>query len=395
MQSYSELLITYLVNAYTQGTGWQSIAQAVRPFVSGHVTDIGGGLGFLANELRGTDVTVVERDALACGYLRTHHEPNVHLLQGDAHRLQPERRKGDVICCNYGSLLENLVLARKWGDRNLIVIARDAEGHRFHEGTRPNPACRMRLLLQSLSIPYQERRIVADMGQPFHDQEEVQAFSLLYGHTGKYPLQRREGEFPLWLPMVRPVSLLVVSIDDIPDLVAKSTLLVEGEQGVGKSTFVGKLAASADGGFLTKRVEGKVYLNPLGEALYDDGHLVGICGGEVEFRTHALRLVICLFHRGEGHQLVGSMQSVLDAAVRVLKEQRTVVDVIQTEDIPAQAVLGHIPEEPGCLGPGNGTGRPEHSRVAPVREAQNPIRAVSVSSLISLSKKSLKYSLSS
>ena len=278
MQSYTELLITYLVNAYTQGTGWQSIAQAVRPFVSGHVTDIGGGLGFLANELRGSDVTVVERDALACGYLKTHHEPNVHLLQGDAHRLQPERRKGDVICCNYGSLLENLVLARKWGDRNLIVIARDAGGHRFHEGTRPNPACRMRLLLQSLSIPYQERRIVADMGQPFHDQEEVQAFSRLYGHTGEYPLQRREGEFPLWLPMVRPVSLLVVSIDDIPDLVAKSTLLVEGEQGVGKSTFVGKLAASADGGFLTKRVEGKVYLNPLGEALYDDGHLVGICG---------------------------------------------------------------------------------------------------------------------
>lgn len=278
MQPYSEPLITYLVNAYTQGTGWQSIARAIRPFVGDHVTDIGGGLGFLANEMRGIDVTVVERDELACGYLKAHHEPHVRLSQGDAHQLRPERKKGDVICCNYGSLLENLVLAKKWGDRNLLVIARDAGEHRFRGGTRPNPACRARLLLQSLSIPCQEQRIVVDMGQPFRNQEEARAFSRLYGHTGEYPLQRREGVFPLWLPMERPVSIFVVSIGDIPDLVAKSTLLVEGEQGVGKSTFVGRIAASADGGFLTKRVDGKVYLNPIGGAAYDEAHLVGICG---------------------------------------------------------------------------------------------------------------------
>ncbi|MDD7202522.1 MAG: nucleoside-triphosphatase [Sphaerochaetaceae bacterium] len=278
MQPYSELLISFLVNAYTQGTGWQSIARAVRPFVGGHVADIGGGLGFLANELKGINVTVVERDELACLYLRAHHEPHVHLSQGDAHQLRPERRKGDVICCNYGSLLENLVLARKWGDRNLIVIARDADGHRFRGGTRPNPAQRTRLLLQSLSIPYQEQGIVVDMGQPFRSQEEARAFSRLYGHSGEYDLQRRNGEFPLWLPMVRPISLFFVSIGDIPELVTKSTLLVEGEQGVGKSTFVGKLAACADGGFLTKRVDGKVYLNPIGGVAYDEDHLVGVCG---------------------------------------------------------------------------------------------------------------------
>ena len=230
------------------------------------------------------------------------------------------------------------------------------------------------------------------MGQPFHNQEEVQAFSRLYGHTGEYPLQRREGEFPLWLPMVRPVSLLVVSIDDIPDLVAKSTLLVEGEQGVGKSTFVGKLAASADGGFLTKRVEGKVYLNPLGEALYDDGHLVGICGkGGIPQQFDRLGVQFlqkpCTLRVMDE---LGFMESEAD-------EFQTLPDAPAGGDSFLSFGSYHplLDGEPGCLGPGNGTGRPEHSRVAPVREAQNPIRAVSVSSLISLSKKSLKYSLSS
>ena len=276
MQPYSQTSIKYLVQASTQGTFWKELAGVVRPFLGSCVTDIGGGLGFLANEL-GLPVTVVERDPLACGYLRAHHGPLVRILEGDAHRLKPEREEGDVVCCNYGSLLEDLVLARRWGRRNLILVVRDHEGHRFTSGERPNPARRMRLLLESLDIPYKERQLVADMGQPFKNEAEVREFSELYHHQGTFPVRKREGDFPLWLSMVRKLAILVVSISDIPDFSSKRTMLVEGLQGVGKSTFVRNIAPLADGGFLTKKVDGKIYLNPIGSAIYDEAHLVGVC----------------------------------------------------------------------------------------------------------------------
>lgn len=59
-------------------------------------------------------------------------------------------------------------------------------------------------------------------------------------------------------------------------------MLVEGAQGIGKSTLVRSIATAADGGFETKRVDGRVYLNLLGESTYDLAHQVGIChkGGD-------------------------------------------------------------------------------------------------------------------
>ena len=338
MFSWNPLTISYQKQEFSLNPMFRDIAHEIaRHLPEGKtVIDAGSGLGFLSKELssEGLCVTAVENDPLAA------RESVFPATRADIHDLAPHPITDMLVCCSFGSILECLELARSLTDGLLCMVRRNQHGHRFRpDDGSPSPAVIAKTMLLSLGIPYEETFVPIEGGQHFRDHDDAAKFFHAYGIHELPSLEPCEGPFPLLYHKEDVASLFFIKKENIPDFRGKTTLVIEGKQGIGKTTLVTRLTEGYRGtltGFLTRKRDGKVYISSL------DGSLSGIAGNAGESTPKAFDSIGVQALRSAGELRImdelGFMEREAyrfqDAVISAVSDEKPTIAVVKDRDLP-------------------------------------------------------------
>ncbi len=230
-------MIRFMADASAYGDYHRNLAAEILPYLHGaeHVCDAGCGLGDLSLALSPVIpmITAVDIKPQAAGHLwekcARRGIGNIRVLEGDIRTLPPETPYDGMIFCFFGMSEEILEIAGQQCRGTVITVKKNYCTHRFSAGSYPagrDGFSRMRSLLGERGIPYEEKQISLEFGQPFRNFEDVRVFYRCYSRdedpavlTDSFlrskVVSTGRDDFPLYMPHRRELGILVFQSGDI------------------------------------------------------------------------------------------------------------------------------------------------------------------------------------
>lgn len=154
---------------------------------------------------------------------------NLTVLNEDAFTLPDERLYDAAVFCFFGMPEEILAFAKAHVKKDVFVIKRAYDKHRFSLNEFPvtgDSLLKMCALLDARKVPYEKELLEAELGQPLKDLEEARRFFSLYSRdadgtdfTDEALLGRLirtdDEEFPFLLPGRKEVGLIHFHAEDL------------------------------------------------------------------------------------------------------------------------------------------------------------------------------------
>lgn len=231
MQRWSPDAIRFMADASEYGTYNKDLAAILKPYMAtqGHVCDAGCGLGYLAQKLAGycAEVTAIDRSPAVIEAMKARQLPhNLRVFCEDIFTI--DAQFDSMVFCYFGRTDEILRVSQKLCTGNVLIVKRECADHSFSIGKiahRKHTIEDTLLKLQELKIPYEQRKICLEMGQPFRTMEDAMTFFRLYNKSEqevelsaveKRLIKTGQVDFPLYLPNRRAMELIVFSANDLP-----------------------------------------------------------------------------------------------------------------------------------------------------------------------------------
>ena len=225
-------MIRYMRDASENSSYNRELVAELLPWLNQEmrVCDAGCGLGYLSMELARHvgHVTAVDINADALQDLREKAISNVTVRCGDIGALQPDQPYDAMVFCFFGGIEEILRLAKEQCGGSVFVISRNYTTHRFSVGDYPTGNygfSRAKMVLSEKGIPFEEKALQLEFGQPFRSLEDARRFFELYSRDEnkrlitdeflKEKLVEQPGEFPWYLPHLRNIGFLRFDAQDI------------------------------------------------------------------------------------------------------------------------------------------------------------------------------------
>lgn len=238
MYHWTDDMIRFMADASAYGDYHKNLAGHILPYLTGseHICDAGCGLGDLSIALSPIipKITAVDIKPQAAAHLREKCKlsgiGNVEILEGDIRQLPPETPYDAMIFCFFGMSEEILEIGKRQCCGRIISIKKNYCTHRFSAGTYPagrDGFSRMRSIMKEQGIPFEEKQISLEFGQPFRCFEDVRAFFSCYSRdedpsvlTDSFlqskVIRTGRSDFPLYMPHQRQLGILVFESGDIP-----------------------------------------------------------------------------------------------------------------------------------------------------------------------------------
>ena len=191
MQLWYEDMIRFMRDASEYGTYNQELAELLAPELTldSHICDAGCGLGYLSLALAPYvgKISAVERNpeplAVLTENCRIRNISNIEPRCGAIQECPPEKKYDAMVFCFFGRGHEILDVAKKQCDGTVYIITRTYTSHRFSVGEHPTGSYGYKgsqALLRELGIPYEERTLALEFGQPFRSLEDARIFYEIY-----------------------------------------------------------------------------------------------------------------------------------------------------------------------------------------------------------------------
>ena len=230
MQRWGADAIRFMTDASEYGEYYSQLTAELLPYLhrDGHVCDAGCGLGYLAQEMSKycAQVTAIDRSEAATQALLNRRLPqNMRVLCEDIFTIHEQFDA--MVFCYFGRTDEILSLAKKLCKGNVLIVKRDCAEHKFSIGKvehRRHTVEDTIQALEDLNVPYVQKQISLEMGQPFRNIDDAMTFFRLYNKSDReVELQEVENrltrtddpKFPLYLPSQRKMELIVFSASDL------------------------------------------------------------------------------------------------------------------------------------------------------------------------------------
>jgi len=230
MQRWGSDAIRFMKDASEYGSYYEELSKELLPYIpcDGHICDAGCGLGYLANELAkySKQVTALDVSDAAINALKAR-KTRQNLLARCEDIFKLTERFDAMIFCYFGKTSEILSLAKKLCKGNAIVIKRDCAEHLFSIGEvkrKKHSVERIADVLQEWKIPFEQKQLRMEMGQPFRTFDDAIRFFELYNKSDQpieaNAVQQRlvntdDPSFPLYLPSLRKMEMIVFSAKDL------------------------------------------------------------------------------------------------------------------------------------------------------------------------------------
>lgn len=226
--------VRYMVDACEYSDYHCRLATLLMPYLSGveHVCDVGCGLGYLSLELAKfvPRITAVEINREAADVLerncKTLRVDNVHILCDDAFSMAESQQFDSMVFCIFGSVEEVLAIGKKHCKRELLMISRNEQHHRFsfEQNTRRKRKYSFEnncYELKKRGISFQSQEFALEFGQPFRSLQDAAHFYDLYSQNGvisgkdlKARLQSTaRQDFPYYLPKESNLGLIRIFLE--------------------------------------------------------------------------------------------------------------------------------------------------------------------------------------
>ena len=215
----------------------QRLTEAIAPWLRRdmHLCDAGCGLGYLSLELAEVvrQVTAVDIAPRALEVLREnigHRDiDNIDIHCGDILTQTLARSYDAMVFCFFGGMDEILEIAKKQCSGSVIVISRNYTHQRFSVGSYQTGAyghAGAKAFLERCGIPYAEKQLELELGQPFRSFSDVRRFFETYSKdTDKSVLtddfllgkviETGQTDYPYYMPHHRKVGILKFAAQDI------------------------------------------------------------------------------------------------------------------------------------------------------------------------------------
>lgn len=232
---WTDETLAFLRDAARYSRYYEIIAEKIAPHLPprAHLCDAGCGTGGLSLALlpHCAKITAVDKDARAIGELsRALPRAGLTALCADIASLSPVPPYDAMVFCLFGNTEETLRIAARQCRREIFLVKRDYDRHRFSAGSvslGEYNAPSTEQVLARRGIPYACERFTADFGQPFRSLEDAERFFALYNRSADASLTRDEiaarltagpdAEFPYYLPNEKKLCLFRLHTRDIPE----------------------------------------------------------------------------------------------------------------------------------------------------------------------------------
>ena len=239
MHLWYEDMVRFMRDASEYGSYNQTLAKMLAPYLTKdmRICDAGCGLGYLSLALAPCvgHITSVEKNPNAVAVLEdncrklgiTNIEPRCSTIQ----EAVPEQKYDSMVFCFFGGIHEILETAKQQCSGTVFIITRAYTTHRFSVGSHPTGSYGYwgtREVLEKLGIPFEEKTLDLEFGQPFRSLADARRFFEIYSCdddkaaiTDEFLLSKvvksgRE-DFPLYMPHLRNLAILKFETADIPD----------------------------------------------------------------------------------------------------------------------------------------------------------------------------------
>ncbi len=230
MQRWGEDALRFMCDASEYGSFYKTLAEELLPYLprDGHICDAGCGLGYLSQTLAehcahvtAIDIAQAPIDSLASRCTEDH----LHIRCENIFDISDTFDA--MIFCYFGKTEEILNLAKKLCSGQVIVIKRDCSEHTFSLGQvrrKRHSVENIRQALRDRGIPFVQKQLCIEMGQPFRCLEDAMRFFELYNKSDqavtldlveKRLIRTESREFPLYLPSIRKMEMIVFSTTDL------------------------------------------------------------------------------------------------------------------------------------------------------------------------------------
>lgn len=205
--------------------------------VGGHICDAGCGLGYLsvalAKHCQWVTAADVCPEALAVLRQSLAARPvgNVSVMEADVFALPDDVQFDAMVFCFFGGTHDILRCVKRHCRGKAVLFKKNWATHRFTADQRPLERFTFAQTCAELTragIPCHSESFEQEMGQPFRSMADAALFFRLYDRgDGDVPLSdaalyaRLKGtgsaEFPYFLQSKRPVGMIVLDTEDIPE----------------------------------------------------------------------------------------------------------------------------------------------------------------------------------
>ena len=230
-------MIRFMRDASEYGSYNQELARRLSPYINKemHICDAGCGLGYLSLAMapHAGKVTGVERHPAAAAVLAENSQrlglANVVSRCGPIAEVIPEEPYDAMVFCFFGGIDEILEISKQQCRGRVFVITRNYVSHRFSVGdhrTGSYGRVSTKETLEKLCIPFEERTMSLEFGQPFRSFEDARRFYETYSKdadkaviTDAFLMEKLvagEGDFPYYMPHRRELAILTFESNDIP-----------------------------------------------------------------------------------------------------------------------------------------------------------------------------------
>lgn len=237
MQLWEEDMVRFMRDASEYGDYNQRLAAMLAPELGRdvHVCDAGCGLGYLSLAMASYAgrVTGVERNPTAAAVLAENAArlglSNVRSLCGPIEALAPVTPYDAMVFCFFGGIGEILTLARQQCRGKIIIITRNYTTHRFSVGSHATGTYgygTSHAVLTELGVPFRERTVELEFGQPFRSFADARRFFETYSVDADKTVitddflreklvETGDDTFPLYMPHRRSLALLIFETKDL------------------------------------------------------------------------------------------------------------------------------------------------------------------------------------
>jgi SAM-dependent methyltransferase len=233
-------VIRFRVDAVEYGGFDRAIAERILPHLpqDAHVCDAGCGLGYLSLALARhcARVTAVDVSPEALNVLRKNAQAlgviNLDIAQGDLFAMRPAEKYDAMVFCFFGRVDETLRAVKAQCGGKAFLIKRNWATHRFSLTDRPVE--RFTFLktcaeLDEAGVKHHVEAFPLEMGQPFRSLSDAALFFQIFGREDAARVSPEDvvdrlaetgsREFPYYLPMARPLGMIVLDAGEIPDTI--------------------------------------------------------------------------------------------------------------------------------------------------------------------------------